>query len=76
MFFYANHEGWEAQARFGLRNGRWLGEPLGGGPVSMLHVSVHYGPRTLRYTLQVWCAADSKRCAGTAAHLRILEFNM
>ena len=22
------------------------------------------------------CAADSKRCAGTAAHLRILELNM
>ena len=35
----------------GLRNGRWLGKPLGGGPVNMLHVSVHYGPRTLRYTL-------------------------
>ena len=52
----------------GLRNGRWLGEPLGGGPVNMLHVSVHYGPRTLRYTLQARCAADCQRFASIAAH--------
>ena len=30
---------------------------------------------TPRYTVEQ-CAADCKRCAGTAADLRILEFNM
>ncbi len=40
-----------AQAPFGLRNGRWLGEPLGGGPVYMYLEPARPGPRTLRYTL-------------------------
>ena len=37
LVFYANHDGWPELPHHGLRNGRWLGEPLGGGPVSMLH---------------------------------------
>ena len=38
VVFYGNHESREAQARFGLRNGRWLGEPLRRGSCITCHV--------------------------------------
>ena len=59
----------EAQRVCGCGMGAAKGNQRRGANLQHVNARIYCSdPRTLRYTLQAGCAADSKRCAGTAAH--------